>query len=125
VTGAARFPATAAAAIGTSPMLSIRAGSRHRYIRIWAVVAEGRVFVRSWSLKPRSWYRTFLAEPTGSIRLDGRAIAVRAVRTRSARLLRAVDRAYLRKYASPGAARYARDLCRPISRQTTIELVPR
>ena len=43
--------------------LRIRAGlSPHRFIGIWAVVVDGRVFVRSWSLKARSWYRTFLKE---------------------------------------------------------------
>jgi hypothetical protein len=36
-------------------MLAIRAGTdEHRFIGIWAVVVEGRVFVRSWSLTPRS-----------------------------------------------------------------------
>src|SRR4029453_9359586 len=38
-----------------------------RVIGIWAVVVEGRVFVRSWSLKPRSWWRTFLEDPEGII----------------------------------------------------------
>ena len=41
-------------------MLRIRAGAEHRFIGIWAVVVDGRVFVRSWSLKPQGWYRTFL-----------------------------------------------------------------
>lgn len=37
-------------------ILGIRAGteSKHRIIGIWAVVVDGRVFVRSWSMKPRS-----------------------------------------------------------------------
>ena len=35
--------------------LGIRAGTQaHRFVGIWAVVVEVRVFVRSWSLKPRS-----------------------------------------------------------------------
>jgi len=47
-------------------MLAIRAGTEpHRFIGIWAVVVDGRVFVRSWSLKPRSWYRTFREDPVG------------------------------------------------------------
>jgi hypothetical protein len=37
-------------------IFGIRAGreSTHRVIGIWAVVVEGRVFARSWSMKPRS-----------------------------------------------------------------------
>ena len=107
-------------------MLAIRAGTApHRFIGIWCVVVEGRVFVRSWSLKPRSWYRTFLEDPRGAIQVGGREIPVRAVRTRSERLKDAVSRAYLAKYNTPGALKYARDLCRPKSRDTTTELVPR
>lgn len=105
--------------------LRIRAGNgTHRFIGIWVVVVNDRVFVRSWSLKPGGWYRTFLAEHCGSIRVADREIPVRAVRTRSERVKDAVDRAYLEKYATPGAIKYARDLVRAQSRAATIELVP-
>jgi hypothetical protein len=97
----------------------------HRIIGIWAVVVEDRVFVRSWSLKPRSWYRTFLEEPRGAIEVAGREIPIRAVRTRSERLKDAIDRAYLTKYDTPGSIKYAKDLGRKKSRETTTELVPR
>lgn len=106
-------------------MLGIRAGTApHRIIGIWAVVVEGRVFVRSWSRKPRSWWRTFLEEPRGVIEVDGRRLGVRAVQTRSERLKDAVSRAYLDKYDMPGSVKYARDLGRSRSRATTTELVP-
>ena len=113
------------ARIRDDKMLAIRAGTDpHRFIGIWAVVVEDRVFVRSWSLKPRSWYRTFLEQPRGAIQVGGREILVRAVRTRSDRLKDAVSRAYLAKYNTPGSIRYARDLGRSRSRATTTELVP-
>jgi hypothetical protein len=42
--------------------LRIRAGTGpHRFIGIWVVVVNDRVFVRSWSVKPRGWFQTFLA----------------------------------------------------------------
>jgi hypothetical protein len=106
-------------------MLRIKAGTLpHRFIGIWAVVVEGRVFVRSWSLKPRSWYRTFLAEPRGAIQIADREIRVRARHTRGERLKTAVDRAYLEKYKGPGSIKYAKDLARPKCRATTTELLP-
>lgn len=120
-----RFSARLMAAVRDGRMIRIRAGTRHRFIGIWAVVVDGRVFVRSWSLKPQGWYRTFLVDPRGAIRIGARVIPIRAVRTRSERLKAAIDRAYLAKYNSPGAIRYARDLGRPRSRGATIELVPR
>jgi len=120
-----RFSDELLAAIRDGRMVGIRAGTEpHRFIHIWAVVVEGRVFVRSWSLKPRSWWRTFLDEPRGAIVVDGKEIAVRAVQTRSERLKDAVSRAYVEKYTSPGSVKYARDLGSARSRATTTELVP-
>lgn len=120
-----RFKSTILAAIRDGKILGIRAGTQpHRFIGIWVVVVENRVFVRSWSLKPRSWYRTFLAAPLGAIMVGEREIAVRAVRTRSERLKDAVSRAYLEKYNTPGSIKYARDLGRAKSRATTTELAP-
>jgi hypothetical protein len=120
-----RFPDDILAIIRDGKILRLRAGTQpHRFIGIWAVVVEGRVFVRSWSLKPRSWYQTFLEEPRGAIQVADREIAVRALRTRSERLKDAVDRAYLEKYKTPGSIKYAQDLGSEKSRATTTELVP-
>ncbi len=120
-----RFPDDILAAIRDGKIIGLRAGTEpHRFIGVWAVVVEGRVFVRSWSLKPRSWYRTFLEEPRGAVNVSGREIPIRAVRTRSERLKSAIDRAYLEKYNTPGSIQYARDLGSRKSRDTTTELVP-
>src|SRR5437879_11628182 len=120
-----RFTDAVRSAIRDGQVLGIRAGTQpHRFIGIWAVVVEARVFVRSWSLKPRSWYRTFLEEARGAIQVAGREIEVRAVRTRGERLKDAVDRAYLEKYHTAGSLKYARDLGRERSRDTTTELLP-
>jgi hypothetical protein len=119
------FGSDIVAAIRDSKILGIRAGTEpHRIIGIWSVVVEGRVFVRSWSLKPRSWYRTFLETPRGIIQVGDRQIPVRAVFTRSERLKAAIDRAYLEKFNTPGSIKFARDLGRKKSRDTTTELVP-
>lgn len=113
------------ATIDKEKILRIKAGEgEHRFIGIWAVVVENRVFVRSWSLKPRSWYRTFLEEPRGLINVAGREIKVRAVHTRSERLKQAVSQAYLEKYNTKGSIKYARDMGRAKSVATTTELVP-
>src|SRR5947209_17681336 len=97
-----RFDRKTIAAISDAKILGIRAGTKpHRIIGIWAVVVEGRVFVRSYSLKQRSWYRTFLEEPRGIIEVDGKQIPVRPVFTRSEPLKKLVDRAYARKFPTP------------------------
>ena len=113
------------AAIRESKGLRIQAGtSQHRFIGIWVVVVRDRVFVRSWSVKPNGWYRTFLNEPRGTIQLKDQEIAVRALPIKSESLRDAIDRAYLDKYSTPSALKYANDLGRTKSRDTTLELVP-
>jgi hypothetical protein len=87
-------------------------------------VVEGRVFVRSWSLEPRGWYRTFLEEPRGAILVAGREVPVRAVLSRSERMKVAVDEAYLAKYDTPSSIKWARGLGSASRRATTTELVP-
>ena len=106
-------------------ILGIRAGTEpHRVIGIWIVVVEGRVFVRSWGLKPRSWWRTFLRDPHGSMFIGEREIPIRAVQTRSERLKDLVSVAYKEKYNTPGSIQYVKEMSRKKSRDTTTELVP-
>ena len=120
-----RFPKAIVRAIRDGKILGIRSGSKpHRIIGIWAVVVEGRVFVRSYTLKPRSWWRTFREEPRGTIEVNGREIKVRAVFTRSERLKKAVDRAYREKYNTPGSLIFVRGFRLKKRRDTTTELVP-
>ena len=120
-----RFPKDIVAAIRDGKILGIRAGAGpHRIIGIWAVVVEGRVFVRSYTLKSRSWYRTFLEEPRGVIEVNGKKIPVRPVFTRSERLKKLVDRAYAEKYPTPGSRQFVECFKVKKRRDTTTELVP-
>ena len=119
------FPDEVLAILRRAKGLGIRAGkSQHRFVGIWVVMVEDRVFVRSWSVEPSGWYRTFLKEPRGAIKVAGQEITVRAVRIRDKRLRDAIDRAYLEKYNTPGTQKYARDLGQTKSRATTTELRP-
>ena len=120
-----RFPKAIVTAIRAGKILGIRAGTRpHRVIGIWAVVVEGRVFVRSYTLKPRSWYRTFLEEPRGIIEVNGKKIKVRPVFTRSDRLKKLVDLAYAEKFSTPGSRVFVEGFKEKKRRDTTTELAP-
>ena len=121
----ARFSDDVLAVLSERKGLRIRAGTgKHRFIGIWMVVVDNRVFVRSWSIKPDGWYRAFVKEPQGAIQIPEHEIAIRAVPVKSERLRDAVDRAYLSKYHGPGSLKYAKDLGRAKSRATTLELLP-
>jgi hypothetical protein len=65
-----------------------------------------------------------LKESRGTIQVADCNIAVRAIPIKSEALRDAADRAYLDKYRTPGALKYAKDLGCAKSRATTIELVP-
>jgi len=122
-----RLPASVVRAVDESKILGIRAGDRstHRFTGVWPVVVEGRVLVRSWTLKPDGWYHAFLEDPRGTIQIEGRNMRVRAVRVRSERLRDAVERAYAVKYATPGSRKYVRGFRTSRRRAATIEFVPR
>ena len=123
-----RFAEKILVAIQKEKILGIRAGtdSTHRVIGIWSVVVEGRVFVRSWSMKPRSWWRTFLEDPHGEVFVAERkrGIKVRAVQVKSEKMKDRVSAAYKEKYNTPGSTRYVEDMSLSPSRDTTTELVP-
>jgi len=115
------------AAIDEGKLLTVRAGSRsrHRFIAIWAVVVNGRVFARSWMQKQGGWYRTFLDDPRGTIQVGARQIRIRAVPARGVRIRDAVERAYAEKYFTPGSIKYVRGFRSMRRRETTMEFVPR
>src|SRR6185503_3634983 len=92
-----RFPAAMSKKIDAIKYLRIRAGDEHRFIHIWVVVVDGRVFVRPWNDKARGWYREFLSSKRGAIDVDGKDVPVRATTAKAARINDAVDAAYAAK----------------------------
>src|SRR5262245_64687144 len=122
-----RFSRTVVTAVDDSKILGIRAGqkSEHKFTGVWPVVVNGRILVRSWTLKPEGWYRTFLGDPLGVIQVGERQLRVRAVPIRSDRVRDAVERADAEKYATKAAGKYVRGFRTPRRRAATIELRPR
>jgi hypothetical protein len=121
------FPRSIVAAIDASKILGVRAGlnSDHRYVGIWPVVVGGRVFGRSWTLKPGGWYRTFLEDPRGTLQVGDRVLKIRAVPARSERIRDAVEEAYAAKYPTPGSRAYVRGFRTKRRREATMEFMPR
>jgi len=113
-------------AIHDAKILGIRAGLEHRFIGIWAVVVDGRVFVRPWNDKPTGWRRAFEDDPRGTIQIPpGREVLVRARPVRGERLFDKVDRAYGEKFRTPASRKWVVGFRRPRRRKTTTELIPR
>jgi hypothetical protein len=108
-------------------ILGVRAGvEEHRFIGVWVVVVQGRVFIRSWNDKRTGWREAFRGDPRGVIQVpNGREVRVRTRAVRGERLLDAVDAAYAEKYHTPASRKWVRGFARPRRRATTVELVPR
>jgi hypothetical protein len=122
-----RFSRPVLTTIDHSKILGIRAGraSEHRFIGVWVVVVEGRVFARSWDVARGGWYHTLLNDPEGTIQVGDRQIRVRARRVRGERMLDAIEEAYATKYPTPGAVKYVRGFRTARRREATIEFLPR
>src|SRR5262245_6485516 len=121
------LPRTIVTALDSAKIFGIRAGARsdHRYTGAWPIVLEGRVFARSWTLKPGGWFQTFLEDPLGTIQVGEREVRVRAVRVKSERVLKAIEKAYAEKYPTPGSRQFVVGFRTPRRRAATMEFVKR
>lgn len=124
---ARRFSKPVVAALESDMILGIRAGTDgHKFIGVWVVTVNGRVFVRPWNDKASGWHRAFLRDPIGAVQLlSGREIGVRARRVGGERLLDTIDAAYAEKYHTPASRKWVRGFATPKRRANTLELTPR
>jgi len=122
-----RLTRAVAAAADASKIMGIRAGksSDHKFIGVWPIVVNGRVFARSWTLTRDGWYKTFLEDPLGTLQIGDREIRVRARRVTSERLRDQIEEAYAGKYNTKASQKYVRGFRTPRRRETTTEFVPR
>lgn len=125
-TSPARFKPPLVEAIDKAKILGVRAGRRttHRFIGVWVVVVDGRVFARSWEVTPGGWYSTFREDPEGTISVGTRRVRVRARPVRGERILDAVEQAYAAKYSTPASQKWVRGFRTKRRRAATIEFVP-
>ena len=119
-----RFEPTHLGLIDAARSLGVRSGSTHKYTRVWVVVVLGRVLVRSWNDKPTGWFRAFLREPVGTIRVGKKEIPARGRQVRGARLLNAVSVAIAAKYPHKSSQQYVVGFRTPKRKTATLEFLP-
>ena len=126
ISSASRFSAPLLKTIDAAKILGVRAGTRsaHRFTGIWVVVVDGRVFARSWTVKPDGWYATVRGERTGTIQVGDRTVRVSARPVRGERLLDAIEGAYAAKYHTPASLKWGRGFRTKKRRAATIEFMP-
>ena len=124
---AKRLSRSVVAAADAASIIGIRAGGKsdHRFIGVWPIVVDGRLFARSWTLTRGGWYRTFLEDPLGIIQVGDREVRIRAARVKSERIRDKIEDAYAEKYDTKASQRYVKGFRTERRRDTTTEFVPR
>ena len=121
----ATFSGKVLEALRNAKILGVRSGTEHRYIGVWVVVVDDRVFVRSWNDKPTGWFRAFKDEPTGMIQFGDREVRVRGKTVRSQKMRDAVTTAFAEKYNTKGSRVWVEGFAEPERVINTLEFVPR
>ena len=96
----------------------------HRFTAVWPVVVRGRIFARSWGLKPGGWRDAASRDRRAAVQIGGVELPARMILRRNESLNGAVDAAYRAKYHTEASARYVSDLTSGESRLSTVEFVP-
>ncbi len=106
-------------------MLQLRAGTEHRWIDMWVVVADDRLFCRQWGFSERSWYQAFQAAPDGALRCGETILPVEGVIPPDLdEIGERVNAAYLEQYGTGERPDIARQMTGPRFMARTMELIP-
>ena len=119
-----RFSRPVVAAAAATKYFGIRAGGDHRFLGIWIVDVDGRLFARSWTLKPDGWRAAFQRDPRGALQIGNRTIKIRARAVGGERLQDAITAAYFAKYDTAASLHYCRGFARGRRRASTVEFLP-
>ncbi|OOF80841.1 hypothetical protein BKG97_04995 [Rodentibacter caecimuris] len=87
---------------------------------IWAVIVEGRLFVRAYNGVHSSWYQAAIRQQAGKIYAINRVFDVVFNSIKDSQLNEKIDQAYRKKYAS---SRYVSHMIGDNCRAATIEIL--
>lgn len=93
-----------------------------RAVVIWVVVAEDKVFVRSWRSAKGRWYRDLATGGPATLEFAGRRLAVQAIPASDQTAVAQASREFLRKYQR---STHAQEMVRCETLPTTLRLEPR
>lgn len=114
------FDADTLRLLGETHEVGIRTGKHPgTAVVIWAVVADGAVFVRSFRGARGRWYRDLAAGGPATLEVAGHRLAVQAVPVTDRAAIEQASHAFLGKYAS---SPYAQAMVQPDLLSTTLRL---
>lgn len=111
--------------INTNNLIGLKAGKeRDKFLNIWMVVVDERIFARSWGFAERSWYNTFLKDPDGELKCGDTIVSIEArIPEDMDDLSERINKAYLDKYNYGDNSKYALGIVEPAHIEKTMEFV--
>ena len=104
-------------------LIEIKGGTKgNKFLEIWMVNVNGRVFARTWAKSERSWFNSLIEEEVGEIKYNGKVIKIGAVRNNDPEINKLIDNAYLQKYNQPENIKYAKGITQKEYSEYTVEL---
>ncbi len=104
-------------------LIEIKGGTnREKFLEIWMVSVDGRVFARSWNKSERSWFTEIEKTGVGQIRYGDTIINIKGQKLpKNAELTRLINERYLEKYNQEENLFYAKGITQPEYEDFTME----
>ncbi|GGF01649.1 hypothetical protein GCM10010984_18820 [Chishuiella changwenlii] len=111
--------------IDSEILTGIKAGTDdHRFLDIWMVIVDDRIFARSWGIAERSWYNTFLNNENGKIKSGDKVFNIKAkIPEDLYELEEPINNAYMKTYDFGTNAFFAKGLAGKKHVEKTMEFI--
>jgi hypothetical protein len=107
-------------------LVEIKGGeTREKFLPIWMIEVNGRVFSRSWSKSEKSWFSDFEATGVGEVKFTDKVVKLKGKKLpKEDEIHDKINKAYLAKYNQPYNIKYAEGITQPEYRNYTMEFFP-
>ena len=109
--------------LNENTLIEIKGGlEREKFIEIWMVNVDERIFARSWNKGKKSWFTEFQKSGVGQIKFGEKILNVFGEKIqKDDEINEKIDEAYLRKYIQPENLKYAKGIAQPEYADYTME----
>jgi len=109
--------------LNKNTLIEIKGGlEREKFIKIWMVNVDDRIFARSWNKSKKSWFTEFQKVGVGQVKFGEKILNVFGKKTqKDDGINEKIDEAYLRKYRQPENIDYAKGITQPEYADYTME----
>ena len=118
-----RFPEDFYTYLQKNTLIEIKGGmEREKYLKIWMVEVDHRVFARSWNKSKKSWFTEFIKTGVGQVKYGNNVIDVRGIKLpRESYIHKLINQKYLEKYNQEENLFYSKGITQPEYKDYTME----